>query len=196
MRGQVEPQSALFSYFSVEERIPAEHPLRRIKAQADAVLAEMGAEFEAMYAAVGRPSIAPERLLKATLLIALYSVRSDRLLCEMLDYNMLFRWFLDMGLEERAFDHSTFSKNRARLIEHDIAKGFFAGVVQQARSQRLLSDEHFTVDGTLIEAWASIKSLKRKDGTPPRSGGDGTGILATGISGRERRCQGRTAAGK
>jgi transposase len=130
-----------------------------------------------MYAGVGRASVAPERLLKSTLLIALYSVRSDRLFCEMLDYNMLFRWFLDMDLEERSFDHSTFSKNRDRLIEHEIAKDFFAGVVRHARSQRLLSDEHFTVDGTLIEAWASLKSLKRKDGEPPRSGGDGTGMV-------------------
>jgi len=156
----------MFSYFSVEERIPAAHPLRRIKTDADAVLKGMGPAFDAMYASVGRASVAPERLLKATLLIALYSVRSDRLFCEMLDYNMLFRWFLDMGLEERSFDHSTFSKNRARLIEHDIAKEFFAGVVRQAQAQQLLSDEHFTVDGSLIEAWASIKSLKRQAGEP------------------------------
>lgn len=177
MRGHVDPQSGLFSYFSVEERIPADHPLRRIKVRADAVLASMNAAFEAMYASEGRPSIAPERLLKASLLIALYSVRSERLFCEMLNYNMLFRWFLDMNLEERSFDHSTFSTNRSRLIEHDIAKQFFAGSVREARAQRLLSDEHFTVDGTLIEAWASFKSLKRKDGTPPRSGGDGTGMV-------------------
>ena len=177
MRGQIDPQKGLFSYFSVEERIPVDHPLRRVKVQADAVLAAMGPELEAMYAAVGRPSIAPERLLKSTLLIALYSVRSDRLFCEMLDYNMLFRWFLAMNLEERAFDHSTFSKNRARLIEHEIAKRFFAGVLEQAKAQRLLSDEHFTVDGTLIESWASFKSLKRKDGEPPKSGPDGTGMV-------------------
>ena len=177
MRGHVDPQGGLFSYFSVEERIPVDHPLRRIKVQADSVLASMNAAFEAMYALEGRPSIAPERLLKASLLIALYSVRSERLFCEMLDYNMLFRWFLDMNLEERAFDHSTFSTNRTRLIEHDIAKQFFAGSVREARSQRLLSDEHFTVDSTLIEAWASFKSLKRKDGTPPRSGDDGTGMV-------------------
>jgi transposase len=177
MRGHADPQSGLFSYFSVEERIPADHPLRRIKPQADAVLASMSASFEAMYAEGGRPSVAPERLLKASLLIALYSVRSDRLFCEMLDYNMLFRWFLEMGLEEASFDHSTFSKNRARLIEHEIAKEFFAGAIRQAREQRLLCDEHFTVDGTLIESWASFKSLKRKDGTPPKSGSDGTGMV-------------------
>ena len=177
MRGHVDPQSGLFSYFSVEERIPADHPLRRVKAQAEAVLGSMSAQFDAMYASGGRPSIAPEKLLKATLLIALYSVRSDRLFCEMLDYNMLFRWFLDMDLEEASFDHSTFSKNRARLIEHEIAKGFFAGVVNQAKARQLLSDEHFTVDGTLIESWASFKSLKRKDGEPPKSGPDGTGMV-------------------
>ena len=177
MRGHVNPQSSLFSYVSIEERIPAEHPLRRIKAQADAVLASMGAAFEAMYADGGRPGVAPERLLKASLLIALYTVRSERLFCEQLAYNMLFRWFLDMDLEARAFDHSTFSLNRARLIEHDIAKRFFAGIVAQAQAERLLSDEHFTVDGTLIEAWASFKSFKRKDGTPPRPGGDGTGMV-------------------
>lgn len=177
MRGQVDPQSGLFSYFSVEQRVPADHPLRRVKAQADAVLGTMSAQFDAMYATVGRPSIAPERLLKATLLIALYSVRSDRLFCEMLDYNMLFRWFLDMELEEASFDHSTFSKNRGRLIEHEIAKSFFAGVIDQAKAQQLLSDEHFTIDGTLIESWASFKSLKRKDGEPPKSGPDGTGMV-------------------
>jgi transposase len=167
MRGQVDPQSGLFSYFSVEERIPADHPLRRVKAQADEVLGSMGSQFDAMYAAAGRPSIAPERLLKATLLIALYSVRSDRLFCEMLDYNMLFRWFLDMDLEERSFDHSTFSKNRSRLIEHEIAQGFFAGVINQAKAKQLLSDEHFTVDGTLLEAWASLKSFRKTDEQPP-----------------------------
>lgn len=177
MRGHVNSQDGLFSYFSVEDRIPSDHPLRQIKAQADGVLTSMSASFNVMYAEGGRPSVAPERLLKASLLIALYSVRSDRLFCEMLDYNMLFRWFLDMGLEEASFDHSTFSKNRERLIEHDIAKEFFAGAIERARQQRLLSDEHFTVDGTLIESWASFKSLKRKDGEPPKAGPDGTGMV-------------------
>lgn len=177
MRGHVDPQSRLFSYLSIEERIPTDHPLRRIKAQADAVLRTLSPALEAMYAEAGRPSIAPERLLKASLLIALYSVRSERLFCEQLDYNMLFRWFLDMDLEGRAFDHSTFSVNRARLIEHDIAKRFFAGIVKEARAARLLSDEHFTVDGTLIEAWASFKSFKPKDGDPSPPGPDGTGMV-------------------
>lgn len=138
MRGHVDPQGNLFAYFSVEERIPRDHPLRRVKAQVDAVLRAMSAHFDAMYAEGGRPSIAPERLLKASLLIALYSVRSERLFCEMLDYNMLFRWFLDMGLEERAFDHSTFSQNRGRLIEHEIAREFFAGVIREARAAAAL----------------------------------------------------------
>lgn len=177
MRGHINPQNGLFSYLSLEERIPTDHPLRQIKSQADRVLKSMNAAFDAMYAEGGRPSIAPERLLKASLLIALYSVRSERLFCEMLDYHLLFRWFLDMDLEERAFDHSTFSLNRSRLISHDIARAFFAGIIAKARTERLLSDEHFTVDGTLIEAWASFKSFKRKDGTPPKDGGDGTGMV-------------------
>lgn len=177
MRGHVDPQVPLFSYFSVEERVPADHPLRAVKAQVDAVLAKMSTAFDRMYSECGRPSVAPERLLKASVLMALYSVRSDRLFCEMLDYNILFRWFLDMKLEDASFDHSTFSKNRARLVDHEIAKDFFAGVVNQAQALRLLSDEHFTVDGTLIESWASLKSLKRKDGQPPKSGPDGTGMV-------------------
>lgn len=177
MRGHADLQGALFSYVSLERRIPEDHPLRAIKAQVDTALEAMSADFQAMYSHTGRPSVAPERLLKATLLMALYSVRSDRLFCETLDYNLLFRWFLDMDLESSAFDHSTFSKNRERLIEHDIAKRFFAQVVQQARGRKLLSDEHFTVDGTLIEAWASFKSFKPKDGPPPGQGGDGSGMV-------------------
>src|SRR5439155_25062850 len=167
MRGQLDPQSAMFTYFSPESRVPPEHPLRRIKAHADAVLGSMNAEFERLYASTGRPSIAPERLLKASLLIALYSVRSDRLFCEMLDYNILFRWFLDMNLEERGLDQSNFSRLRERLVESALACRFFDAVVGEAHKLDLLSDEHFTVDGTLIEAWASTaKSLRRKDGPP------------------------------
>jgi IS5 family transposase len=134
--------------------------------------------------------VAPERRLKASLRIALYSVRSDRLFCERLDYNMLFRWFLDRGLEEASFDHATFSKNRARLIEQEIAKGFFAGILKQARDQRRLSDEHFTVDGTLIASWASFKSLKRKEGTPPKSGTEGTGRVDVKGEKRSNKTQG------
>ena len=173
MRGRVDPQESMFSYFSPESRVPEGHPLRQIKQHADAVLGSMNAEFDRLYAEIGRPSIPPERLLKASLLIALYSVRSDRLFCEMLDYNILFRWFLDMSLEQSGLDQSNFSRLRERLVEQDTARVFFDAVVGQARKAGLLSDEHFTVDGTLIEAWASLKSFKPKDGPP--SAGDGPG---------------------
>ena len=175
MRGHVDPQASMFTYFSPETRVPAQHPLRSIKAKAkaDAVLRSMSGEFDRLYADSGRPSIPPERLLKASLLIALYSVRSDRVFCEMLDYNILFRWFLDMNLEQPGLDQSNFSRLRERLVEQDTARGFFDAVVRAAREANLLSDEHFTVDGTLIEAWASLKSVKPKDGPP--SAGDGPG---------------------
>lgn len=156
----------MFSYFSAESRVPASHPLRSIKRDADAVLASLSPELGKLYAEDGRPSIPPERLLKASLLIALYSVRSDRMLCEMIGYNILFRWFLDMSLEERGLDQSNFSRLRERLVKTDLACRFFDAVVSEARGRKLLSDEHFTVDGTLIEAWASTaKSLRRKDGS-------------------------------
>jgi len=176
MRGELNPQGHLFSYFSPAERVPADHPLRHIKHYADEALASLHATFEAMYSDTGRPSIPPERLLKASLLIALYSVRSDQLFCESLDYNILYRWFLDMSLEEASFDASTFSKNRERLIEHDVAAQFFGAVVKLARAKDLLSDEHFTVDGTLIEAWASMKSFrpKSKKAPPPDDPGNPT----------------------
>ena len=148
---------------SPESRVPATHPLRAIKELADEALAALSPTFDAMYGATGRPSIPPERLLKATLLMALYTVRSERLFCEQLDYNLLFRWFLDMDMTESSFDHSVFSKNRERLIAHDVAGGFFHMVVAQARRAKLMSGEHFTVDGTLIDAWASLKSFKKKD---------------------------------
>ena len=173
MRGHVDPQASMFSYFSPESRVPQQHPLRPIKARADAVLGSMSTEFDRLYAETGRPSIPPEQLLKASLLIALYSVRSDRMFCEMLDYNILFRWFLDMSVEQRGLDQSNFSRLRERLVEEDTAKRFFDSVVRTAREANLLSDEHFTVDGTLIEAWASLKSFKRKDGPPSR--GDSSG---------------------
>lgn len=163
----------MFTYFSPESRVPAQHPLRSIKAKADAVLGSMSAEFARLYADSGRPSIAPKRLLKASLLIALYSVRSDRVFCEMLDYNTRFRWFLDMNLEQPGLDQSNFSRLRERLVEQDTARRFFDAVVRAAREANLLCAEHFTVDGTLIEAWASLKSFKSKDGLP--SAGDGSG---------------------
>ena len=166
MRGENGTQGHMFTYLSPEQRVPTDHPLRAIKVSADEVLKQLSPTFRAMYSRTGRPSIPPERLLKAQVLIALFSVRSDRLLCEMLDYNILFRWFLDMSLEEPSWDASTFSKNRDRLLEHDVATKFFDAVVRMARQKQLLSDEHFTVDGTLVEAWASMKSFRPK-GEPP-----------------------------
>lgn len=160
MRGARSQQEAMFSYLSPEARVPATHPIRPIKALADTMLARLSPLFDRMYSTVGRPSIPPERLLKGELLIALYSVRSRRLFCERLDYDILFRWFLDMSLDEPGFDHSTFSQNSERLLTHAVAQQFFDAVVRCARRDGLLSDEHFTVDGTLIEAWASLKSLK------------------------------------
>lgn len=156
----------MFSLVSPEARVPADHPLRPIKAMADEVLASMSRTFSRMYSMSGRPSIPPERLLKAQVLTALYTVRSDRMFCEQLDYNLLFRWFLDMNMDEPAFDHSSFTKNRDRLLEHDVAGEFFQAVVEQARARGLLSSEHFAVDGTLIEAWASLKSFRPKDEKP------------------------------
>jgi len=167
MRGDLNPQNGLFSYLSPEARVPATHPLRRIKVMADTVLQELSPIFDAMYSVEGRPSIPPERLLKSQLLIALFSVRGTRQFCEQLDYNILFRWFLEMDLEAPSFDHSSFSKNTERLLSHEVARRFFDAVVQQARAAHLLSDEHFTVDGTLIEAWASPKSVKPKEPTAP-----------------------------
>ena len=177
MRGEVDPQSSMFHYFSVESRIPADHPLRRVKKLAESALSAISAELDGLYARTGRPSIAPERLLKAQLLIALYSVRSDRLFCEQLDYNLLFRWFLDLDLESGGLDQSNFSRLRERLVETDIARRFFDEVVRLARKDKLLSSDHFTVDGTLIDAWASFKSFKRKDDDDPPKPGDGTGMV-------------------
>ncbi len=177
MRGQLDPQSSMFHYFSAESRVPADHPLRAVKQLADRALGAISGELNALYSSVGRPSIPPERLLKGQLLIALYSIRSDRQFCEQLDYNILFRWFLDMNLESASLDQSNFSRLRERLVVTDIARRFFDEVVCLARRERLLSSDHFTVDGTLIDAWASFKSFKRKDGEPPKDGGDGTGMV-------------------
>src|SRR5271167_5037510 len=177
MRGHDRPQATMLTVVNPEKRVPANHPIRLIKTLAEVALQELSPLFEQMYSEVGRPSIPPERLLKASLLMALYTVRSERMFCEQLDYNLLFRWFLDMDVAEPGFDHSTFSRNRARLLEHDVAREFFTRVVAQARSLRLLSDEHFTVDGTLVEAWASLKSFQRKDrerSQPPDDPGNPT----------------------
>ena len=153
----------MLALISVADRIPPDHPLRPIKALADQALAAMTDAFDVMYAENGRVSVPPERLLLSQLLMALFSVRSERQFCEQLQYNLLFRWFLDLDLMEPTFDHSTFSKNRERLLEHEAATRFLVEVVNQARQRGLLSGEHFSVDGTLIQAWASMKSFRRKD---------------------------------
>ena len=173
MRGERKRQQTMLSLLGPDERVPQDHPIRIIKTIADAELRKLSAVFDLMYSTVGRPSIPPERLLKACLLIALYSVRSERQLCERLDYDLLFRFFLDMNMIEPSFDASTFAKNKERLLQADVARQFFEGVVRQAQSMHLISAEHFTVDGTLIEAWASMKSFRRKDGHDD-SPGDGS----------------------
>lgn len=156
----------MLTLVSPEKRVPERHPLRAIKPYVEAVLKEMSGTFDRMYSPIGRSSIPPERLLKATLLMAFYTVRSERLFCEQLDYNLLFRWFLDMDTVEDSFDHSTFSQNRERLLRHDVASEFFYRVVAHGQDLGLMSSEHFTVDGTLIEAWASMKSFRKKDEKP------------------------------
>jgi transposase len=159
----------MLAFIDLESRIPLDHPLRPIKRLADAALARLSAQFDAVYVEGGRASVPPERLLKASLLISLYSVRRERAFCEELDYHLLFRWFLDMNVVEPSFDHSTFSKNRARVLQHRVSRQFFDEVVLAADRLGLLSDEHFTVDGTLLEAAASLKSFRPKD-APPRQG--------------------------
>jgi transposase len=166
MRGEDPKQEVMFSYVSPEQRVPPDHPLRLIREMVDTILKEMSPRFARLYADVGRPSIAPERLLRALLLQIFYSVRSERLLMEQLDYNLLFRWFVGMQMDEAVWNHAVFSKNRDRLLNHEVAEAFFARVLKQAKPY--LSDEHFTVDGTLIEAWASQKSFRPKqEGEPP-----------------------------
>jgi transposase len=166
MRGQDTQQSDMFSYLSPEQRVRPDHPLRAIRAMADLALGNMSERFDAMYAKTGRPSIPPEKLLRAQLLQMLYSVRSERLLMEEIDYSVLFRWFVGMNLDEPVWDVTVFTKNRDRLLDGDVAREFLCEVVKQAQEKNLTSDEHFTVDGTLIEAWASLKSFQRKDEKP------------------------------
>jgi len=167
MRGIIRPQEPLFASFSVEERIPEGHPLRKLREVIDVGLKQISPVLTTMYAEVGRPSIPPEQLLRATIIQVLYSIRSERLLVEQLDYNFLFRWFVGLSINDRVWEHSTFSKNRDRLMESDIATEFLSTLIKRARTEGMLSDEHFTVDGTLIEAWASQKSFQRKDAQPP-----------------------------
>ncbi len=162
MRGREKKQATIFSTVSPEQRVPQDHPLRDIQLLADGALKALSPTFSRMYSKMGRPSIPPERLLKSMLLIALYSIRSERQFCEQLDYNLLFRWFLDMDMDEPSFDPTSFGKNRERMMQHDVAGEFFNAVVAQAREAGLMSSEHFSVDGTLIEAWASMKSFRPK----------------------------------
>ncbi len=173
MRGDDLQQSALFSYISAEQRVPPDHPLRKLLPLVNAALAQMSRRFTALYARVGRPSIAPEKLLRALLLQILYTVRSERLLMERLNYDLLFRWFVGLNMDDPVWDATVYSKNRERLLDGDVAREFFQQVLGQAQALNLLSDEHFTVDGTLIEAWASQKSFRPKtggDGPPPEGG--------------------------
>lgn len=174
MRGQSEKQSSMLCLISPESRVPKGHPVRGIKALADRSLAAMSSVFDEMYSATGRPSIPPEMLLKSMLLMALYSVRSERHFCEQLDYDLLFRWFLDMDMVEDSFDASTFSKNRERLIKHEAAVLFLLAVVDDARRAGLVSDDHFSVDGTLIDAWASLKSFRPRDEDDDSNDGRGS----------------------
>jgi len=176
MRGEDQQQNHMFSYLSPEKRVRKDHPLRAIRAMVDEVLAQLSRRFDAMYAHVGRPSIAPEKLLRAQLLQMLYSIRSERLLMEEMDYNLLFRWFVGLNADDEVWDATTFTKNRNRLLQADVAQEFLACVVEQARAKGLTSDEHFTVDGTLMEAWASVKSFQRKEGkgAPPDDPGNPT----------------------
>ncbi len=177
MRGKDEQQLDVFSYVSPEQRVPQDHPLRPLRIMTDEALRELQRRFNKLYAKTGRPSIAPEKLLRALLLQALYSVRSERMLMEQLDYNLLFRWFVGLNMDDPIWDVTVFIKNRERLLDGDIAEAFFQAVLKQARHRNLLSDEHFTVDGTLLEAWASLKSFQRKDAkhsAPPDDPGNAT----------------------
>jgi transposase len=166
MRGSSDPQLAMLTTVSTEDLIPADHPIRKIRVVVDTVLAELDPIFDEMYATSGRRSVPPETLLKSTVLMAMYSIRSERAFCERLNYDLLFKWFLDMRIDQPAFDATTFTKNRQRLLEADVADEFFAAVVRQAKLRRYISSDHFSVDGTLLNAWASHKSFKPKDGPP------------------------------
>jgi transposase len=176
MRGQDNQQSDMFSYLSPEQRVRPDHPLRAIRAMADLALWSMSSRFDEMYSQTGRPSIPPEKLLRAQLLQMLYSIRSERLLMEEIDYSLLFRWFVGMNMDEPIWDVTVFTKNRDRLLDGDVARELLCEVVKQAQEKKLTSDEHFTVDGTLVEAWASLKSFQRKDGKnpPPEDPGNPT----------------------
>ncbi len=186
MRGQDTQQAGMFSYLSPEERVPATHPLRPIRQYVDTALTALSPQLARLYARTGRPSIAPEKLLRALLLQVLYSLRSERLLMEELQYNLLFRWFVGLDLDAPVWDVTVFTKNRDRLLAGAVATVFFEQVLAQAKAQRLLSDEHFTVDGTLIEAWAGQKSFKKKTDVPPASPPEDPGNSSVDFRGERR----------
>jgi transposase len=187
LRGDQEQQGAVFSYVQLEERVPSDHPLRKVRALVDGVLRGLDSQFSELYSTTGRPSIPPERLLRALLLQYLYGVRSERLLMEQLDYNLLFRWFVGLGVDDRVWDATTFTKNRERLLNGDLAVQFLESVVAAARAEGLTSDEHFSVDGTLIQAWAGQKSFKRKGGDGESGPGGGGRNPEVDFRGERRR---------
>jgi transposase len=186
MRGDDPQQAAMFSYLSPEERVPKDHPLRPIRALVDGVLKELSRQFDTLYSHTGRPSIAPEKLLRALLLQVLYTIRSERLLMEQLDDNLLFRWFVGLNMDDAVWDPTVFSKNRERLLAGEVAQAFFDQVLAQARKRELLSDDHFTVDGTLIEAWAGQKSFQRKEAESPSPPPDDPGNPSIDFRGERR----------
>ena len=187
MRGSDRSQDSMFSYGSLEERVPASHALRPIRLMVDEALRGLSTHFAKLYAPMGRPSIAPEKMLRAILLMVLYSVRSERRLVEEVNYNLLYRWFVGMGMDEPVWDATTFSKNRERFIDGEVARCFFDQVLTQAREKKLVSEEHFSVDGTLIEAWASLKSFQRKDDSEPKPPSDDPGNPTIDFRGEKRR---------
>jgi transposase len=186
MRGVDAKQGSVFSYVSLEARVPSGHPLRRIREMVDSALAELSPEFESLYSQIGRPSIPPEKLLRALLLQVLFTIRSERMLMEQLDYNLLFRWFVGLSMDDPVWVPTVFTKNRDRLLAGDIAQAFFQRVLDRAKRHHLLSDEHFTVDGTLIEAWASQKSFKPKEPPPDVSPPDDPGNPTVDFHGEKR----------
>lgn len=184
MRGQEVTQECLYGYFSLEDRVPQAHPLRKLREIVDVSLKQMSPMFSTMYSEMGRPSIPPEYLLRASMLQVLYSIRSERMLCEQLDYNFLFRWFVGLSINDQVWDHSVFTKNRDRLLDSDVAFAFLDSTIAFAKKKDMLSDEHFTVDGTLIEAWASQKSFQKKDEPPRKS--DDSGNASVDFHGEKR----------
>jgi transposase len=186
MRGDHSEPDAMFSYVSPAQRVPKDHPLRAIRTMVDEVLGRLWSDFERLYSHTGRPSIPPERLLRALLLQVLYSIRSERMLMEQLDYNLLFRWFVGLSMDDHIWDPTVFTKNRDRLLRGQIAVLFFEQVLAEARERGLTSDEHFTVDGTLVEAWAGLKSFKRKDGSDAQVPPDDPGNPTVNFHGEKR----------